>query len=157
VRSLGADETVNYQDQDVFEVMQTAGKTFDIIYDTVGAGVSVWEGAAAGALAKGGHLITITGDIQRNFDLTDLLSRGYQIVTRSFYCLLFNGGGGYHQYTQPGGSQADLIVLDTLVREGKLKGVVDRTYNFELSPVKEAFKYLMTGHARGKVVINVKA
>jgi NADPH:quinone reductase-like Zn-dependent oxidoreductase len=87
VKSLGADETVNYREDDVFDVMRKAGKSFDIIYDTVGAGVSVWEGAAgtpigdhhtdtAGVLAPGGQLVTITGDIQRTLDITDLLTRG---------------------------------------------------------------------------------
>jgi len=65
------------------------------------------------------------------------------------------GGGGYHQYTQPGGDEAALVVLDALVQTGKLRAVVDKAYGFELQQVKEAFAYLMTGHARGKVVINI--
>lgn len=65
VKSLGADETVNYRENDVFDVMRKAGKQFDIIYDTVGAGKAVWDGAASGVLAQGGQLVTITGDVQR--------------------------------------------------------------------------------------------
>mmetsp|Transcript_2127 Transcript_2127/g.5243 ORF Transcript_2127/g.5243 Transcript_2127/m.5243 type:complete len:392 (-) Transcript_2127:223-1398(-) len=155
VKSLGADETVNYRDQDVFDLMRKAGKTFDIIYDTVGAGISTWYGASSGVLARGGQLVTITGDVQRTLDLNDLLTRGYQIVTRKLFCLVKLGGGGYHQYTQPGGNHAELAILDSLIVKGKMKAVVDRTYGFELGQVKEAFNYLMAGHASGKVIINV--
>merc|ERR1712007_113021 len=149
------DETVNYRDQDVFDLMRKAGKTFDIIYDTVGAGISTWYGASSGVLARGGQLVTITGDVQRTLDLNDLLTRGYQIVTRKLFCLVKLGGGGYHQYTQPGGNHAELAILDSLIVKGKMKAVVDRTYGFELGQVKEAFNYLMAGHASGKVIINV--
>jgi len=156
VRSLGADETVNYREQEVFETMREANKSFDIIYDTVAAGKSVWDGAASGVLASGGRLITITGDVQRALDVPDLLTRGYQIVSRNLFCLWHNGGGGYHQYTQPGGKRDELMVLDSLVENGKLRAVVDKVYGFELGDVKEAFAYLMTGRASGKVIINVK-
>jgi hypothetical protein len=33
---------------------------------------------------------------------------------------------------------------------------VDKEYSFDLQQVKEAFKYLMAGHASGKVIINIK-
>lgn len=156
VKSLGADETVNYREENVFEVMKKAGKTFDVIYDTVGAGKSVWDGAASGVLAQGGQLVTITGDVQRTLDISDLLTRGYQIVTRKLFCLVNLGGGGYHQYTQPGGNRKELITLDALVKDGELKVIVDETYEFDLAQVKAAFKYLMAGHASGKVVVNIK-
>ena len=60
---------------------------------------------------------------------------------------------GYHQYTQPGGNDVDLRVLGSLIEQGALKAVIDREYKFELEQVKDAFKYLMAGHASGKVVI----
>eukprot|EP00930_Biecheleria_cincta_P046526 TRINITY_DN32092_c0_g1_i1.p1 TRINITY_DN32092_c0_g1~~TRINITY_DN32092_c0_g1_i1.p1 ORF type:complete len:379 (-),score=61.85 TRINITY_DN32092_c0_g1_i1:359-1495(-) len=154
VRSLGADDTINYREQDVFDEMLNHSKTFDIVYDTVG-GISTWQGASSGVLAAGGQFVTITGDIQRTLDIADLLSRGYQIVTRKLYCLLSLGGGGYHQYTQPGGNRQELMILDTLVKNRKLKSIVEKTYSFNLDQVKEAFEYLMAGHASGKVVIQI--
>lgn len=156
VKSLGADETLNYREHDVFERMRAAERSFDIIYDTVGAGLSVWQGAASGVLAPGGQLVTITGDVQRTLDLQDLLTRGYQIVTRKLYCLLALGGAGYHQYTQPGGNSAELAVLDKLVEEGALKAVVDRSYEFSLEQILSAFAYLQAGHASGKLVVDVR-
>ena len=47
----------------------------------------------------------------------------------------------------------DLVVLSELAEAGKLTPVIDRHYS--LSEVPDALRYLGTGHARGKVVINV--
>jgi NADPH:quinone reductase-like Zn-dependent oxidoreductase len=48
----------------------------------------------------------------------------------------------------------DLAYLADLIQSGKMKPVIDRTYN-SLSEVPQALAYLEEGHARGKVVINV--
>jgi hypothetical protein len=50
-------------------------------------------------------------------------------------------------------TKADLSFLADLVRTGKLKVVIDKTY--PLSQLPEAMQYLETGRARGKVVITV--
>ena len=47
----------------------------------------------------------------------------------------------------------DLAVLRELLETGKVTPVIDRTY--PLSEVPAAFRYLETGHARGKVVITI--
>jgi NADPH:quinone reductase-like Zn-dependent oxidoreductase len=36
VKALGADETINYREENVFDIMRGRGEAFDIIYDTVG-------------------------------------------------------------------------------------------------------------------------
>lgn len=50
---------------------------------------------------------------------------------------------------------ADLEYLAGLMTEGKLKSVIDRHY--PLAEVPDAIRYLETGRARGKVVIDVAA
>lgn len=47
----------------------------------------------------------------------------------------------------------DLPFLADLMREGKVKTVIDRTY--ELVEVRDAMRHLETGHARGKVVVRI--
>jgi NADPH:quinone reductase-like Zn-dependent oxidoreductase len=49
----------------------------------------------------------------------------------------------------------DLVVLKELVEAGKLCPVIDREY--PLSETPEAVRYVGTGQARAKVVINVSA
>jgi NADPH:quinone reductase-like Zn-dependent oxidoreductase len=47
----------------------------------------------------------------------------------------------------------DFLVMQELLASGKVKTVIDRTY--ELSQAAEALRYLGTTHARGKVVITI--
>jgi NADPH:quinone reductase-like Zn-dependent oxidoreductase len=47
----------------------------------------------------------------------------------------------------------DLAVLADLMREGKVKPVIDRRY--DLSEAAEAMRYLEKGHARGKIILTV--
>jgi NADPH:quinone reductase-like Zn-dependent oxidoreductase len=50
-------------------------------------------------------------------------------------------------------TKEDLAVMRDLLESGKVKAVIDRT--FELIQVDDALRYLGEGHARGKVVITV--
>ena len=50
-------------------------------------------------------------------------------------------------------SQKDLVFMKELIEAGKVVSVIDRKY--PLSEVPEALRYLLAGHARGKVVIDV--
>ena len=52
-------------------------------------------------------------------------------------------------------NRADLDFMTTLVEAGKVSPVIDRTY--PLAEVPDAIRYLETGHAQGKVVINIAA
>jgi NADPH:quinone reductase-like Zn-dependent oxidoreductase len=51
-------------------------------------------------------------------------------------------------------NKEDLTILSDLMQSGKVTPVIDRTYT--LSQVRDAMRYLETGHARGKVVITVE-
>ena len=50
-------------------------------------------------------------------------------------------------------TKEDLAVMQELLDSGKVRSVVDRT--FELSHVDDALRYLGEGHARGKVVLTM--
>jgi len=50
-------------------------------------------------------------------------------------------------------SKADLEFLVKLVEQGIIKPVIDRRYALENTA--EAMNYLIQGHSRGKVVINI--
>ena len=49
-------------------------------------------------------------------------------------------------------NQSDLAILCDLMKTGKVVPVIDKTYTF--SELREAIRYVETGHARGKVVIS---
>ena len=51
-------------------------------------------------------------------------------------------------------NQKDLAFMSELLKTGQVRSVIDKCYPF--SEVPEAFRYLMAGHARGKVVITME-
>jgi NADPH:quinone reductase-like Zn-dependent oxidoreductase len=50
-------------------------------------------------------------------------------------------------------NQQDLLLLKQLLEAGVVVPIIDRTY--PLAEVPDAIRYLVAGHARGKVVITV--
>ena len=50
-------------------------------------------------------------------------------------------------------NQQDFLVLKELIESGKVTPVIDRTY--PLNEISEAMRYLGTGHARAKIVIEI--
>ena len=50
-------------------------------------------------------------------------------------------------------NKEDLVVLQELLQDGKMRSVIDRRY--ELAETPDALRYLGEGHARGKVVVTV--
>jgi NADPH:quinone reductase-like Zn-dependent oxidoreductase len=139
VRSLGADQVIDYTKQDF-----TAGsQRYDLIIDTVGTH-SLWDyrrvlnpdGALVmvGALDKGPWLGPMWGSLKA------LLVSPF--VSQKFIFFLADL------------DQTDLGALRDLMEAGKVTPVIDRT--FALSEVPAAIGYLEQGHARGKVVITVK-
>ena len=56
--------------------------------------------------------------------------------------------------TMTNANQNDLVFLEELLEAGKVVPVIDRCY--PLDEVAEAIKYLVAGHARGKVVISLE-
>lgn len=52
---------------------------------------------------------------------------------------------------QPNGQQ--LAEISKLVESGKINPIVDKTYEF--SEITDAFQYVNTGRAKGKVVLKI--
>jgi NADPH:quinone reductase-like Zn-dependent oxidoreductase len=139
VQSLGADHVVDYTKEDV-----TAGATkFDLIVDIVGTH----------SMSDYRRILTADG----NFVVVGALSDGKWLgplgfVIRAKVYDLF--ASPHVHFFISHANPEDLKLLADLMQEGKLKSVIDKTY--PLSEVPEAIRYLETGRARGKVVIDVQ-
>ena len=139
VRSLGADEVIDYSKKD----FTRTGQRYDVILDVAAnrsladcrrvlspTGTFVGVGAAKGGRAMVPILFRILGQA--------LFSRFAKQKMASFMAT---------------NSREDLLALKELIEAGKVKPVIDRTY--PLSETADAVRYLEEGHARGKVVITV--
>jgi NADPH:quinone reductase-like Zn-dependent oxidoreductase len=138
VRSIGADEVIDYTRDDFAEM----GRRYDLILDIAG---NRSLSHLRRALAHRGTLVIVGGEgggrwfggIDRQLG-TQLLSPFVSQKLGTFVA-------------KPNSEK--LMVLKELIEAGKVTPVIDRTYR--LSEVPEAMRYVEAGHARGKVVITV--
>jgi len=138
VRSIGADHVVDYTREDIAQT----GERYDVILDTAG---NRSLANLRGALTPRGTLVIVGGEEGGKWLAgTDrqlraaVLSPFVSQRLRSFVAAA---------------RLEDLEFLKGLLESGKLTPVIDRTYS--LSEAPEAIRYLMGGHARGKLVLTV--
>jgi NADPH:quinone reductase-like Zn-dependent oxidoreductase len=138
VRSIGADEVIDYTHNDFAET----GQRYDLILDTAGnRSVSHLRRA----LAPNGTLVL--GGGERG-------GRWFGGVDRTLRALMLSPFVSQKLGTfigKPNGE--DLMVLKELIEAGKVTPVIDRTY--PLSDVPQAIRHVEGGHGQGKVVITV--
>ena len=131
VKSLGADEVIDYTTDD----FSSKGETYDVIFDTVGKSSF---SACMKSLKKDGTYINLTVLLPGVRMLWTKLTTSRKLILGQ---------------NSPETSEA-LNFLKELVETGKLKVVIDRYYAFE--EIVEAHRYVEKGHKKGNVVINVE-
>jgi NADPH:quinone reductase-like Zn-dependent oxidoreductase len=138
VRSIGADEVIDYTRQDVTD----GTRRFDLILDTAGhRSLS----RLRRALRPRGTLV-IVGSEGRGRWLG-----GFDRNLRAVALSRFVGQRLRMLSSKP--RQDDLETLRQLMAAGKLTPVIDRT--FPLPEAPEAIRHLLEGHGSGKIVITV--
>jgi len=141
VRSLGADQVIDYTNEDFTKGTQR----YDLVLDNVG-NHSLLENKRV--LTPQGRYVLVGGG-----GLND--GRWVGPMIRPIKALMLS-----RLSTQDMGmmlaeiNKEDLTVLRELLQSGKVKPVIDRTYS--LNQIRDAIAYLETGRARGKVVINLE-
>ena len=131
VKSLGADEVIDYTKEDFTK----SGQTYDIIFDTVAK--SSFSRCKSSLEKRGVYLKTFP-------TLANLTSK---IGSKR---AMFAAVG----MRPPSEKSKDLIFVKELIQEGKMKPVIDRRYPLE--QIAEAHRYVETGHKKGNVVITVE-
>ncbi|MFC1978899.1 NAD(P)-dependent alcohol dehydrogenase [Chloroflexota bacterium] len=130
VKSLGADEVIDYTQDDFTKT----GATYDIIFDAVAKRTF---GECKGSLNKGGiYLSTV-------------------ITWGLLFKMLWTkiGGSKKAKFGMGAGKPGDIDFMKGLVEAGELRATIDRTYPLE--QMAEAHTYAALGHAKGKVVITI--
>ena len=130
LRSIGADHVIDYTQEDFTK----SGETYDFILDLVSK--SSFSGSISSLKENGCYLIANTG-------LSSII-RGRKISKKSSKKVI---SGATHPKTE------DLLFLKELIKAGKIKSVIDRSYPLEQTA--EAHRYVETGDKKGHVVITV--
>jgi NADPH:quinone reductase-like Zn-dependent oxidoreductase len=131
IKSLGAEKVIDYKKEDFTK----GGKTYDIIFDTVGK--SPFAGSVKSLKKNGIYLRAVhmspSAIVQ---GLWTSIITGKKVI----------GGVAVER-------KEDLIFLKQLVEAGKIKPVIDRRY--PLAQITEAHRYVDKGHKKGNVIITV--
>jgi NADPH:quinone reductase-like Zn-dependent oxidoreductase len=135
VKSLGADQVIDYTREDFTE----NGKLYDIIFDTVGKR-SFAE--CKGSLTNAGiYLATVPTPV--------IMFQALWTAKSSNKKVKFVAAG----LRSASEKIKDLVFLTELIEAGKIKAVIDRCYPLE--QIAEAHRYVEQGHKKGNVVITI--
>jgi NADPH:quinone reductase-like Zn-dependent oxidoreductase len=136
VRSIGADQVIDYTKQDFTK----SDQRYDLIFDTIG-NHSLW--ARRRVLSPKGICVTAGGPS----------GRWKMGLARSIGALVLSIFGSRKLVGMLAKSnKGDLATMHDLMKAGKVTPVIDRRYT--LNEVPDAIRYLEEGHASGKVVIS---
>jgi NADPH:quinone reductase-like Zn-dependent oxidoreductase len=136
VRSIGADQVIDYGQEDFTK----SGQQYDIVFDCVG---NHSLSACRRALTPKGILLMVGG--LPDVPLSALLARVMGGLVLSWFVrqkMVF-----FIARSNP----ADLTTVRALMATGKVTPVIDKCYR--LNEARAAFEYMEEGHARGKVII----
>jgi NADPH:quinone reductase-like Zn-dependent oxidoreductase len=138
VRSIGADQVIDYTRQDFTE----SGKRYDLIFDCF---VNHSLSACRRALNPQGLYLMVGAPPKRW--MIDILAPVIKALVLSLFV-----SQKFVVYIARS-SREDLTTMSELMASGKVKPVIDKRY--KLSEVPEAIQYLEQRHARGKVIITL--
>jgi len=134
LRSIGADQVIDYTQKDFTK----SGEKYDVIFDVIGKS-SFWSSVRS--LKKNGrYLLGNPGLLQRFLAPWVSMAGDRKVIP--------------YASSTAGEIMEDLNFLKELIEAGKIKPVIDRRYPLELTA--EAHRYVDTGSKKGNVVITLQ-
>jgi NADPH:quinone reductase-like Zn-dependent oxidoreductase len=150
VRSLGADDVVDYKKQEFEKVL----RDYDAVLGTV-RGDAIEK--SLGILKPGSKIVSIVGPLDAAFaqakGLNFILKFVFGLMSRKIMRLAKNRDITYSfLFVRPDGAQ--LTAIGKLLEAEHIKPVIDKVFPF--NEAKAALEYLAQGRAKGKVVVRMK-
>lgn len=150
VRGLGADEVVDYKQQQFQDML----RDYDAVLGTVKGEVIE---QSVGILKPGGRIASLVGPLDAAFartrGLNVLLRIVFGLMSRKILRLAGKRGVAYSfLFVHPDGGQ--LAEIGALLESGRIRPVIDKVFPFEQAT--DALAYLAQGRARGKVVVRLR-
>ena len=137
VKSLGANKVIDYTKEDFTKDIQK----YDFVFDTVGK--SSFFKCKHLLLPGGVYLSSELGYMAQNIFLPLITAIVKPIMDNKKTVAPF-----------PTNIRGSLVLIKSLIEQGKFKAVIDREYPLE--QIIEAYKYVEKGHKKGNVIITVK-
>jgi len=143
VKALGADRVINYKEENYKDV----ANNLDVVFDTLG---DQYTFDAFKIIKEGGKVTSIVGPPDEetakqmgmdNYEMPEKLQKLMKEKSAQYTLT----------WMQPNSPQ--LKEIKTLVEDRTIRPVIDLVYSFEKAV--EAFEYLATGRAKGKVIVSL--
>ena len=131
VKTLGADNVIDYTNEDFTQ----NGKTYDLILDILGK--SSFSRCKT-SLTENGYYLLASFKLRPVFQMLWTKIAG----SKKVICAIASD------------KQEDFLIIRELIEAGKIKSVIDRRYPLEQTA--EAHRYVETGQKKGNVVITVE-
>ncbi|PNS21379.1 Zinc-type alcohol dehydrogenase-like protein [Sphaceloma murrayae] len=141
VRELGA-EVVDYKKVDVRQFVSGGQGRWDLVVDNVGTKGLL--GACDGGVREGGKMVQVGAGLD--------VGAAVEMVRNALLPRWAGGAKTRWQFLMVKNDSEDLARLAEWTRQGKLRPVIDSVFGYEEAP--KAFERLMTGRAKGNVVVS---
>ncbi|MEC1177137.1 NADP-dependent oxidoreductase [Metasolibacillus meyeri] len=150
VKSLGADEIINYKTEQFEDILQD----YDAVFDTIG-GKTLEK--SFNILKAGGKVVSVSGLPNARF----AKEYGSGFLKRLLFAAVSSKLTALErkhdvQYTflfmKPSGEQ--LRTIANFIELGQIKPVIDRVFPFE--DAQKAMEYSEAGRAKGKIILKIK-
>jgi NADPH:quinone reductase-like Zn-dependent oxidoreductase len=149
VRSLGADEIIDYKQQQFEDVL----RDYDVVLGTV-KGDTIEKSLQI--LKPGSSIVSLVGPPDAAFararGMNFLMRFVFGLLSRKIIRRASKRGVDYSfLFLHPNGEQ--LVEIAAILKTGSIRPVIDQIFPFDQA--KEALAYLEKGRAKGKVVVQM--
>nr|WP_276561261.1 NADP-dependent oxidoreductase [Bacillus paramycoides] len=150
VKSLGADEIINYKTEKFEDIL----KNYDAVFDTIG-GTTLEK--SFDIIKNGGNIVSVSGmpnaRFGKEFGSGFFKTLLFSLASKKLTALEKKHNAQYSfLFMKPSGDQ--LRIIANYIESGKIKPVIDRVFPFE--DAQKAMEYSESGRAKGKIIVKIK-
>ena len=150
VKSLGADEIINYKTEKFEDILTN----YDAVFDTIG-GTTLEK--SFNIIKSGGNIVSVSGmpnaRFGKEFGSGFFKTLLFSLASKKLTALEKKHNAQYSfLFMKPSGDQ--LRTIANYIESGKIKPVIDRVFPFE--DAQKAMEYSEAGRAKGKIIVKIK-
>ncbi|MFE4761275.1 NADP-dependent oxidoreductase [Bacillus mycoides] len=150
VKSLGADEIINYKKEKFEDIL----KNYDAVFDTLG-GTTLEK--SFDIIKSEGNIVSVSGmpnaRFGKEFGSGFFKTLLFSLASKKLTALEKKHNAQYSfLFMKPSGDQ--LRIIAKYIESGQIKPIIDRIFSFE--DTQKAMEYSESGRAKGKIIVKIK-
>ncbi|QWG45882.1 NADP-dependent oxidoreductase [Bacillus mycoides] len=150
VKSLGADEIINYKKEKFEDIL----KNYDAVFDTLG-GTTLEK--SFDIIKSEGNIVSVSGmpnaRFGKEFGSGFFKTLLFSLASKKLTALEKKHNAQYSfLFMKPSGDQ--LRIIAKYIESGQIKPIIDRIFPFENT--QKAMEYSESGRAKGKIIVKIK-